>query len=254
MVRKLICFVLIFFALERFCHSKTAGFQVNKIVSSYDFNYPVSPLPTTYEKLFDKPLTFLGSGVQFYAFETADHQYVVKFIKHNRRRPDSWLGRIRLFGPLEIWRRQEVEAQKKRIASILRSCSLANKVLSQETAVVYAHLNQTPHWNPHITVKDKIGIAHQVPLGMTEFVIQKKAVPYALYMKKHPEKKNQAIEQIASLFRQRATLNIAQLDDHLERNIGFIDDRAIDIDIGSFLEGRTSLQEEMTLLQERLHD
>jgi len=223
---------LIFITAERFCYWQTAGFRVHKIVSHHDFGTPVKPCP--FMNIFDQPLSFLGSGVQFYAFESSDGQYVVKFVKHNRHRPDTIFG-------------LKKEAQKRRIDAILSSCHIAATTLSKETGVVYAHLNQTPTWNTTALLKDKIGIVHPVPLGQTEFVIQKKAIPCKTYFDTHSF--DLATAQVLELIQTRANHNIAQLDDHFERNIGFIDGKAIDIDVGSFQAGKDSSAQEKDLLR-----
>src|ERR1700690_2500796 len=90
-MKRLCLGLLLFFAVERFCRWQTGGFSLPKMLHD-------SPLVATppAPEFFSEPLTFIGAGNQYYAFETADRQYVVKFVKFSRRRPLPWLEKISL--------------------------------------------------------------------------------------------------------------------------------------------------------------
>src|SRR5271169_3480916 len=83
-MNKIIIVIIIFFAVERFCHWQTDGFMLSKMLTRD------SPA----RQQGGMTLTLIGVGNQYYAFETPDHQYVVKFMKFSRRRPLPWLEKI----------------------------------------------------------------------------------------------------------------------------------------------------------------
>src|SRR6202051_2909685 len=115
--------LLLFLALERFCYFQTGGFILSKMLLDNS-----SPTPGPSETL-----TFIGAGKQFYAFETADHQVVVKFMKFSRRRPLPWLEKLTF---LKSWSAGYLAERAKRLSNLEYSCALALKYLSEEAALV----------------------------------------------------------------------------------------------------------------------
>jgi len=229
--KKLLIFLFLFVAAERFCRWQTEGFTVAKISSTLEADPRYAAMPPGSEALaaLDQPFHFLGSGAQFYAFESQDGKTVVKFIKHSRRRPHTWLNEVSLFGPLEAWRINLIAERTKRITELLESCRIASQRLQSETGLIYAHLSKTDFLRKELKITDKIGIVHTVDLDKTEFLLQKKATPFDV-------RSPAALESLAALVRALAEKNVAIVDEHLERNCGFLDGRLVAVDVGSFKE------------------
>lgn len=251
-VKKLLIFLICFVATERFCRWQTAGFTVTKITSALPFQEEFSlgsPSPQI-TQLFDRPLSFLGSGAQFYAFETADGSAVVKFLKHSRRKPSFWIHALPKWGTLGQWRDHLLQERAKRIYNLLSSCKIAATLLKEESGILYAHLNKTECFNKEITLIDKIGIKHKIDIDRFEFVIQRKAIPANTYFKYYPDQVVHGIAELIKLATIHEKKSIAQLDPHIMRNSGFINHKAIDIDIGSFrFVSNPSKQKELDLLR-----
>jgi hypothetical protein len=191
-VKKIILAIFIVIALERFCHWQTAGFRPYKIVSTASSH--TSPCPEEIAKTLEQPFYFLGSGNQFYAFESQDRTLVIKFLKY--RRPSA--GAVRT------------------------SAALAYDHLKEETGLIYANAHQ---FTAPLTIYDKIGIAHVIDLNRCEFFLQKKAHPFQM--------SKESLTAMIDLVLSQCQKGIANCDPMIERNFGLVDGRAIVIDFGS---------------------
>ncbi len=214
--KKIVLSLLLFVAIERFCYFQTGTFSLSKMI--YEKS-PPSPTSTTSPVHLEQPLRFLGAGKQFYAFETADEKYVVKFMKWSRRRPLPVLDLLHL---------DNMQASRARLAHNLQQSGLnALNHLPHETQLV------TPQPTDHFTLIDKLGITHTIPASSTHYYVQRKALPFPTYFKQKPSK-----EIIASFIHTVATqcrLGFSNLDPLIDRNYGVVDDQIILLDIGSFL-------------------
>lgn len=213
-----ILYLLIFIATERFCYFQTGSFSLSKMLYEQS---PPSPTHASSSIELTEPLRFLGAGKQFYAFETADGKYVVKFMKWSRRRPLDWLEKI-------PFSKKYRETHSKRAPFILNSCHLALKNLPEETQLVIPKPQET------FTLIDKLGIFHTVPSASTHFYVQRRATPFADYYREHQcdtrELLSSFIHTVALQCRQR----VRNLDPMIGRNYGVADEKVILLDIGSF--------------------
>lgn len=240
-MKKLILALLIFIALERMTHLKTQGFRVHKMTSDLAFDPRWETPPPSPEEfaaishILDQPFRFLGSGTQFYAFESQDGQTVIKFIKHSRRRPVTWINHIEL--PIcDGWRQNLIHKREKRFYDLMYSCKLAYNDLKEETGLIYAQLNKNKLWNKKLTVIDNIGIKHTVDLDSTEFLLQKKATLFCHTVKENREDGKKYVDALLHLITSHCRKGIANLDLVINRNLGVYNGQVIAIDFGSLLE------------------
>jgi len=207
--------LVIFLGVERFCYFQTDGFILSKML--LENNPPLEAGPS-------ETLTFIGAGKQFYVFETADHQHVIKFMKFSRRRPLPWLEKLPLF------RKSRYLAERaKRLYDIEYSSQLALRHLSSEAALAPYPLPQ------HLILIDKLGIAHLVDRSQTKFIVQKKAVPFTVYFTQNPSAAQILISSYMKTVASHCKKGICNLDPLIERNYGVVDNQVILIDIGSLL-------------------
>ncbi|MFI5335070.1 MAG: hypothetical protein ACHQT8_07955, partial [Chlamydiales bacterium] len=155
-----------FIALERFCHTQTRGFSLQNI-------YPADKLPlgSGCGILPDcsQPFTFLDSGLEFYAFLSADKQHVLKFFKQHHVKQADFLAKCSpLFNNLK-------REKRERLKGSFASCKIAFEELQEETGLLYLHLAKTDENLPIVTLIDKLGIAHRVALDELPFLAQKRA-------------------------------------------------------------------------------
>jgi len=205
---KYLFYLILFIAIERFCYFQTGTFSLSKMVhdkAPSSLSDDTSPLTLT------QPLRFIGAGKQFYAFETADHQYVVKFLKWNRRRTLPFLSFLS----------SHVKTREKRATSILESCKLALEQISLETQLIKVKPLAA------FTLIDKLGITHTVPAEHVHFCVQRKALPFAAAYNRSllPS----FIETVAS----QCKKGVRNLDPKIERNYGILDGQIVLLDIGS---------------------
>ncbi|MCH9609157.1 MAG: hypothetical protein S4CHLAM45_03790 [Chlamydiales bacterium] len=231
----------------------TDGFSVHQLTSNLPYNilYEVSPLPPKEKEklttLLDQPFRYIGKGCQFYAFESADKKYVIKFLKQKHLRTFSELKDL----PLPRYFRKKADAKiarrKKRIANLFSSCKLAYEELTQESGLVYLHLNRTPLFRKEIEILDKLGLKHRLKVDDFEFILQERAIPAAhLFREILEDDLEKRVNQLIDLVKMRCTKGIRDRDRSFVQNVAFSSDgdRALFIDIGQFYKDPTILFEE----------
>lgn len=239
----LLCFI--FYSVERFCHKQTEGFRTHKIASDLAFDPKWSIPSLTDNQLIDlkteldQPYYFLGSGGQCYAFISEDKEYVIKFFKHHHMRPNHWADHLPAPAFLKPLQKKFLDFRLNLLDRIFSSFKLAYDHLKEETALVYLHLNKTDLFHQKLIIYDKLGIDHQIDLDKTTFALQKKAslafpTLKMLYQNKNLEQAKRCINSLVDLIIIRSKRGIFDQDPHLKRNFAFIEDKAIEIDLGSF--------------------
>lgn len=214
--KKLLLGCAIFIAVERFCYFQTGTFALPKMVHE---GSPPSPTSPDSQILLEQPLRFIGAGKQFFAFETADGKYVVKFMKWSRRRPLPWLE------PLPF--KEYLANRAKRAANLQQSSHLALEKLPDETQLV------VPALPDKFTLIDKLGITHTVPSSSVHFYVQRKAVNFADHFNNNPT--DTLIHSFVQTVTTQCRKGVANLDPVIDRNYGVVDGHVILLDIGSFL-------------------
>ncbi len=218
-LKKFSLFIVFFILCERFCTSQTDGFRVSKIIAfpSQD----KTPLET-----LSQPFYFLGSGKQFYAFESKDHQVVLKFVKQSRRKPLPWLANLPLPAPLNTFRDRYLQKREKRLSELLESCQLASRDLARETGIIDTHLTPVQQQTHIVTLFDKLGVAHRVDLEQTQFVMQKKATLLTTFS-------HESIDEMLELTVSLSHKGVVNLDPMIKRNFGQSHGKMILLDFGS---------------------
>ena len=214
--KKLVLGCAIFIATERFCYFQTGTFALPKMV--YEKSPPSPHSPNSGIDL-QQPLHFIGAGKQFFAFETADGKYVVKFMKWSRRRPLPWLEKLPL---------KEYISKRARMAENLQKSShLALEELPEETQLVI------PTLPDQFTLIDKLGITHTTSSSSVHFYVQKKAAPFTDHFNKNPS--DTLIQSFIHTVATQCQRGIVNLDPVIDRNYGVVDGKVMLLDIGSML-------------------
>ncbi len=169
---------------------------------------------------------FLGSGKQFYAFESEDGKAVIKFIKQSRRKPLPWLAKLPLPSPLSHMRDSYLQKRGKRLSELLACCKLASEELREETGIIADHLERTSE-SRVVTLIDKLGIAHTINIAQTQFLIQKKADLLTSSISEGQ------IDGMIELISAISLKGIVNLDPRLKANFGMMDGKMLLIDCGS---------------------
>lgn len=234
---------------RRFSFDRTDGFTV----ASIDQNIPYMPQfetsfdnPGNVKELLSQTFTFYGRGGQAYVFLGEDKKTILKFFKKTHIVPEA---AITLFDalippPFRHYRIRLIENRTERFKSIFSSCQMAYKTLRSETGMIYLHLNPQDVGLETVTVTDRLGIHHQIPLKTTSFLLQKKAQLICtkldrLLQKGDVDGAKKSIHSLISYLKHRCELGIRDTDNALKRNYGYLDEKAISVDTGSFRSDET---------------
>ena len=240
----LVIFTLCLIKLDRFFLKKNHGFCVHFIQGTLAHNDAWKTPDNLPEDVISQNFYYLSKGSQTYAFESADKNYVIKFYKFpSHMRKISYLKHpfAYHFDPKRI---KIKEHNEKRFALSYNSYWMASQELAKETGVIYAHLNPTHHLNKKIILHDRLGARYELPLDPLGFFIQKKATLLFTALKEAIADKNivlgkQVIDSTLEVIVSRCEKGVSDLDNMIHSNFGWLDSRAIHIDVGRFVRDET---------------
>ncbi|MGC2596164.1 MAG: hypothetical protein WA347_07780 [Rhabdochlamydiaceae bacterium] len=254
-----------FIGLQQLIELKTLGFCLQKIKADdllYQQSWETTPLShernREIDNLLDQSYHLIGAGSECFAFRSEDGKAVIKFFKFDHTRPVYFkrglfsedhsgyagtlsnhpLTRMVLPAPLDHYLRRLLGIREFRIQRTFSSVKLAYEELKEETGLLYLHLNPTDHFHRMLTLYDRNGIRHEIDLDSTRFFLQKRAVPIQHHFSnlrkngKHREA-SESIDSLLNLILSRCKKGFADRD-FFNKNLGFIDNQAIEIDTGSF--------------------
>ncbi|MBI2812051.1 MAG: hypothetical protein HYX67_14640 [Candidatus Melainabacteria bacterium] len=230
--------VAVLIGIERCYSYQNGGFRTAKLLSKQPPLYAAPP--ENVDPLLEQSFRFLGSGGTSFVFLGEDGKTVLKLFKHQHLTFDTFLFRIVLPGISDAWRLRSILQKEKRNLHkrqdfLFKSCNLAYTALKEETGLIYLCLQPNPHFNRVIKLIDTWGISHSFNLGMTEFALQKKVdlfFPHLTALK--PEKRKEAIDAVLAQINARCQKGIGDRDPNLAINFGFIEGKAVELDIGSY--------------------
>ena len=234
---KLLFVALVVYYVPRFCDSKTDGFTLTNIHSDLPYSSQWEISCKELPNIFHQRFTYLGSGGQAYAFLSEDGNYVLKFFKHHLRRLPFWLKVLPLPSRFAIKKEIKREKRQQKLLRDFESYKIAYQILPEESGLLYAHLNKTKDLKKQARIVDKLGIEHKVDLDGVEFVVQKRAslvFPHldTLIEQGKIEKAKRSIDALFFLVTSRCQKGIYDEDPRIRHNMGFVEDKAILIDVG----------------------
>ena len=187
--------------------------------------------------ILDQPFYFLGRGQQAYAFESADGQYVIKFLRMPKYNPPFWIKLPLL--PVAIAAKGEMVSCRRDSfwKSCQRSVSLAEKELKNEMGLIFCHLEQTDDMQKFIVIHDRLKVAHTVDLDRYAFILQRKMEPIAPYLLDFYEKNDhEEIQKTLTSFKEaityRSNKKIRNKNRNCMRNMGIMDGKVQEFDVG----------------------
>ncbi len=223
------------------------GFSVDRIQSKLPNNpaWEISPTATKLaqvNQILSQPYYYLGHGFQFYAFESSDGRYVLKFMRHQRLHPPvlyDWFPDCALIRDIKA---KKSLKRQRRVDELFNSLFIAYNEIPEECGLIYVHLNKSENLHKNAFLVDLQGDEYLVPLDSTEFVLQERAefvkpTIKALMKAGRIDEAKERVEQLFTLLKQTAERGILDLDGALisKNNVGFIENRAIYIDTGRFV-------------------
>lgn len=205
---------------------------------SSDWEFP--PLAPEAQQLVNQILqqkfTFLARGSQAFAFISEDGKYVLKLFKQHKWKPSHLLGYLPWsWNPYY----KAYCLRKEKQNRVLESCKTALTYIKEDTGVIYAHLNPTPLDLPSITLMDKHGRPWTIDLSQSCFLLQRKADLFYEHIKdlmgeSRLEEAKYAITSTIKLLDRFIDLGVYDNNAILRKNFGFINNEAMQFDIGKF--------------------
>ncbi len=234
----------LFTGLYLFCLKQTHGFRPYLILSNLpnEPRWEAPPLTDEEQKNIDKLLgqsfTFLGSGGWCFAFLGEDQHTVLKFYKHSHLLLSSFFKKFsfkKLFLQSDPWPQNVPYFQEFNF----KSCMLLYTQAKERSGILYVHLNKTQGKHKPVTLIDNIGIHHTIDLDKTEFVVQKRAdllFPHLQYLSKQKkmDEAKQCIDDFLNCLLTLCKQGLRDYDHSLRNNFGFIDEKAVTLDLSSF--------------------
>ena len=230
----------IFHAYER----RNEGFTIEKIQSTLPFSpdYEVKSTPEQLaqaNKIFEQPFYYLGHGFQCYAFVSADDQYVLKFFRYQRMRLPEFAYHLPDIAPVRNYLARKAVDYATRRNYLFNGIKVGFENASDETALLFVHMNKTVGQHPTLTIYNKVGTRFEVPLDQVEFMLQRKArlvkpVLDELMAAGQIDEAKARLDQIYALLVRCAKRGICDTDGALIRknNLGYLGDTCIYIDSG----------------------
>lgn len=221
------------FLLYRFCEKETAGFSVGKIAPAAK-EKEGEFLPDGVGEILEQKFHYFARGGQAFVFLSQDGRYVLKFLR-KRFCPEFLLNfLLPKFVKMAV-EKKRAYVQKKWVRDA-KSYELARDELSDETALLWLHLNKSSLGRT-IEISDKLNIAHKLNLDQHAFLLQKRAEPILTHLEwqigqKKIDEAKKTLDQIIALVLLRLDKQIVDEDLHLDKNMGVLEEKPVFIDIG----------------------
>ncbi len=241
------------------------GFTLKKI-TSHHASAPEWEVENTMSRmelasLMGSQCHYLGSGNHTYAFVSDDDEAVIKFFKQKHMRIKTGTDSLSIFVKKIFHSVRKIDQRTKERQDSFSSYKLAFEKLPEETGMLCLHLNKTDTLNLSLTLIDQNGKTFEVSLDEMEFLIQKKATLVfhhlkALYKKGQSKEAERAILSLFEVVAKRSQKGIYDKDLQFFKNFGFVNNRAIEIDIGEFRTNQAPrpTYEELKTLSYQIHD
>ncbi len=220
-------------------HKRADLFKISNIALRHASHFANTPLSSELDAILDKEFTYLARGKQYYVFCSEDGKYVLKFFKCQRLETPHWLKTLSFLPFLKSYYTRQSSKIGKRRKELFASCELAFEELQEETGLIYIHLNKTSNLQKKVRIIDKLLHHYALDIDKYEFIIQRRAdliLPTLQILKEEGnfEGAKKRIDELLALLVQRHEKGIIDFDPAIINNTGFLDDRAIHLDLGRF--------------------
>lgn len=190
-------------------------------------------------KILSQPFTYLSHGSQSTVYESQDKKYVIKFFNPRTVIKKNWFGQFAKMRRLNSlrWITHTYFRQKQRLKKYFLRYELAFKDLKEETGLAYVHLDPSTCLAQTLELTDKEGNHHQIQLDAYPFVLQKKVELTMHHLDRLLKSGDvagakESVKQIYALFLSRAQKGYTDRLQTLDKNYGFFEGRAVQLDVG----------------------
>jgi len=246
--------VACFFSV-RIYYALTDDFRFSNIVyqmpyeKNWEIRAPSEGELASIDHILGQSFHYLGKGSQSYAFVSDDNQYVLKFFKFKHLRPSWFVDLLPPVGFLKNYKDKQRARKTRKLFGVFNSHKLAYDVDREESGLIFIQLNTVENLPRKVTVLDKLGISHTINLEHVPFVLQKKGevlrdVLGKLLSEGQIEEAKTRIGQIFALYIREYDKGIFDHDHGVMRNLGFVGDEPLHLDVGKLMADSRMLDSE----------
>ncbi|MBS0647727.1 MAG: hypothetical protein JSS10_00710 [Verrucomicrobia bacterium] len=214
-------------------------FQQLLVLSLTPAIYPEEEAQKQAAEILHQKFTYLGYGGQMTAYESEDHQYVIKFFNPRAIIRKSWFRQFSKWRRVNSlrWIKNTYFRQEERLLRNFHRYAMAFQDLKEESGLIYVHLDPSTSLSQKLHLVDKEGAEHEMELDKCPFVLQKKVELTMHHLGRllkegAHEQAKESVEQIYQLFLSRAQKGYTDRLQTLHKNYGFFKGRAIQLDVG----------------------
>lgn len=191
----------------------------------------------------------MGRGLQCFAFESEDKQYVLKLFNNRYQRKIALFSLLSHCPFIEEWANANRHYFEGKLAKTFQSYQIAFEEMQDQTGLVYSHLYPTSHLPSAVTLVDPLNIHHEVDLNTVGFLVQKRATLIYPTLKDYVNRQDvegakRALSSLVELFFWKWRHGIADNDPLIRTNYGVLRGQAIQIDVGPLSREQTHLSVE----------
>jgi len=244
----MIALIIAIYGTGRLYYYITDGFLISNItsVNEFDPRWKIRDLTVAetegVREMLNQDFHYLGKGCQSYVFASQDDKYVLKFFKYQRLRPQQWLEYLSFFPFIDSYLHKKIKDKRRKMEVYFRSWKIAFDHASEETGIVFVHLNKGHDLNIRLKIFDKMGLQHLLNMDDFEFMIQKKASMLCNVIDDYMAKRDLSraelmLEELVQRLLSEYKRGIADNDHALMQNTGVVDGIPVHIDVGQFMFG-----------------
>lgn len=237
--------IVMSYGLSRVYFRLTDDFRLANIKYEMPYHpeWEIAPhAPQEQQKLdgiLNQTFYYIGKGAQSYAFVSEDQKYVIKFFKFKHRYQKLTIRMLPSIPPFKEYKLKNAAKKQRKLLTPFKGYKLAYDLHKEGSGLVTIHLNPTTHLNKTVKVRDKIGIKRYIELDPHVFIIQEKATVTAHLFHQHLKKGDiqttkHWIRKIIDHHVEEYQKGLYDKDHSVMKNMGFVADRPIRIDVGMF--------------------
>lgn len=216
------------------------------------------------EGILAQPYTYLGKGAQTYVFKSADDLYVLKFFKFKHLRVPKWIEFLPDLAYIKEYKAKVRNKKERKLSEIADAYKLAYEVDRDNSGLVFLQLNIDHNPIREVTIYDKLGWKHLLHLEHVPFVLQKKGITLRVVLEDLLHSGDLAavkhrLDQVLELYIQEYARGIYDHDHGVMRNMGFIGDHPLHLDVGKLMKNdqihqKDAAEADLILISNEIHE
>lgn len=243
------------------------GFFLGNIVSDFHDHLEAEVISSPQDEervreILAQSFHYIGKGGQAYAFESRDREHVIKFYRFSRNK-NRFVNSLFSYIPFSEDRCiHEIQRKMKKAQNYFSGYKVMFNASRESAAIEYLHCNPTINKFGMLKIYDKIGREHVLDLDQMAFIIQRKGIPFDVYLRNELDQGNISnaclkIQEVLDFLNDHYRKGLYDQDYGVMHNLGFVDNRPIFIDLGKMtfdkvVRREDDIRREIDLVSERM--